>query len=58
MFIFNQETNNKMLEDQAFINRLLIYSFTNEIKQLNTETINLLNEELPQIIIYCNNLLT
>ena len=56
MFIFNKDTNNKMLEDQAFINKLLIYTFTYQILDLNSNIKDILIKELPQIMMYCNKL--
>jgi len=56
LFIFNESTNNKMLEDQAFINRLLIYTFTYQITTMTEQIKKALIDELPQIIVYCNKL--
>jgi hypothetical protein len=56
IFAFNPDINNKMLEDKAFINRLLIYTFTAEINDIDIDIKNILDEELPQIMLYCNKL--
>lgn len=56
IFLFNENRNNKMLNDSAFVNRLLIYNFDSVVNIPMAEINENLKKELPQIMIYCNDL--
>jgi hypothetical protein len=56
IFQFNEDLSTKMLDDKTFVIKLLIYTFTFSFCEKNILTENIIEQELAQIIIYCNNL--
>lgn len=56
LFAFNQKTNQEFLDDPAFINRILLYSFTKKLENINLNIKKILDDELPQIVLHCNKL--